>query len=638
MQMSIQNQKNTDASIKNLEVQVGQLAKQVANQQSNSFSANTEANPKEQCKAVVTRSGKEVGLNAKGSDEAKVKPSDRGEEKDEEEMDEEIVVEEEENKSENRENEKKKEVAIKPPPVKTLPYPLKPSKKDKERQFARFLDIFKRLQINIPFPEALEQMPTYAKFMKEILTKKRRFIEEETIELEAGCSAIIQKMLPPKFKDPVSFTLPVTIGSLAVGKALLDLGASINLVPLSMLKKIEELEIKPTRMMADRSIKYPHGVVEDVLVKVDKFLFLVDFVIMEMEEDVEVPLILGRPFMKTARVLIDVDDGKLIMRVQDEEVNFNVFEAMSHPKDIGGCFRVDMLDEVLMSSKKDLHSSSPLEKALIDAFETLNDEEEKEIDECLANLDVLKIPPHEAKMEDLKGENEVTKPKVELKLLPQHLKYVFLEGGTNKPVIISNSLSPSEEEKLIEVLRVNSGAIGWSISYLKGISPSYCMHRIFMEEDFKPVAQPQRRLNPVMKEEVRNEVLKLLDAENIYPISDSAWVSPVQVVLKKGGMIVVRNDKNELIPTQTVTGWRMCIEYRKLNKATFWWVKLSIAFWMAILVITRLWWTLKTKRRPPSLTLLVSMPTERCHLGFVMHQPRFNDACWLFSPTLWRSA
>ena len=182
-----------------------------------------------------------------------------------------------------------------------------------------------------------------------------------------------------------------------------------------------------------------------------------------------------------------------------------------------------MLDEVLMSSKKDLHASPPLEKALIDAFETLNDEEEKEIDEWLANLDALKeIPPHEAKMEDLKGENEVTKPKVELKMLPSHLKYVFLEGGSNKLVIISNSLSPSKEEKLIEVLKVNSGAIAWSISDVKGISPSYCMYRIFMEEDFNLVAQPQRRLNPMMKEEVRNEVLKLLDAGIIYPISDSA--------------------------------------------------------------------------------------------------------------------
>jgi len=227
---------------------VWQLAEQVANQQSNSFSTNTEANPKEQCKVVVTRSDKEVGLNAKGSDETKGKPKDRGECKDDEEIDEEIVVEKEENKSENKEKEKKKEVVTKPPLVKTLPYPLKPSKKDKERQFARFLDIFKRLQINIPFSEALEQIPTYAKFMKEISIKKIRFIEEETIELEAECSAIFQKMLPPKLKDPGSFTLPVTIGSLVVGKTLLDLGANINMMPLSMIKKIEELEIKPTQM------------------------------------------------------------------------------------------------------------------------------------------------------------------------------------------------------------------------------------------------------------------------------------------------------------------------------------------------------------------------------------------------------
>ena len=133
-----------------------------------------------------------------------------------------------------------------------------------------------------------------------------------------GCSAIIQKALPQKSKDPGSFTIPVTIGRLEVGKALLDLGASINLMPLSMLQRIGDLEIKPTRMslqLVDRTIKYPHGVVEDVLVKVDKFMFPTDFVIMDMEEDAEVPLILGRPFMNTAKVLIDVNGGKLTVRV-----------------------------------------------------------------------------------------------------------------------------------------------------------------------------------------------------------------------------------------------------------------------------------------------------------------------------------
>ena len=160
-------------------------------------------------------------------------------------------------------------------------------------------------------------MPVYAKFMKDLLTKKRKF-KEEVVSLEAGCSAIIQKNMPLKSKDPGSFTIPVTIGDLPVGKALLDLGASINLMPLAMLKRIGDLEVKPTKMtlqLADRSLKLPYGVAEDVLVRVDKFLFPVDFVIMDIEEHTEVPLILGRPFMKTAKVIIDVDKGKLKVRV-----------------------------------------------------------------------------------------------------------------------------------------------------------------------------------------------------------------------------------------------------------------------------------------------------------------------------------
>jgi len=120
----------------------------------------------------------------------------------------------------------------------------------------------------------------------------------------------------------------------------------------------------------------------------------------------------------------------------------------------------------------------------------------------------------------------------------------------------------------MRVLRGNEGALGWKISDLKGISPANCMHKIHMEAEYKPVVQPQRKLNPTMKEVVKKEVLKLLDAGMIYPISDSSWVSHVPVVPKKGGMTVMANEKNELIPTRTVTGWRMCIDYRRLNTAT----------------------------------------------------------------------
>ncbi|XP_019423053.1 PREDICTED: uncharacterized protein LOC109332524 [Lupinus angustifolius] len=194
------------------------------------------------------------------------------------------------NEDDIRENSDKKKGGL--PQLKDLHYPKRPSKKYKEGQYIRFLDLFKNLQINIPFMEAMEQMLVYAKFMKDLLTKKRKF-SEETVTLEARCSAIIQKSLPEKTKDPSSFTIPITIGELSVGKALLDLGAIINLMFLSMLKRIEDLNIKPTRMtlqLVDRSVKYPYGVAEDFLMKVDGLVFPMDFVIMGIEEDNEVPL------------------------------------------------------------------------------------------------------------------------------------------------------------------------------------------------------------------------------------------------------------------------------------------------------------------------------------------------------------
>jgi len=199
-------------------------------------------------------------------------------------------------------------------PIVDLPYPHAHSRKNIEGQFIRFYEILKQLEISILSTEGLEQMPTYARFMKDLLTKKRRLKEQGIVELEARCSAIIKKSLSQKSKDPESFTLLVTIGYFIVAKALLDLGASINLMPLSMLKKIGDVKILPTRMtlqLADRSIKYPHGIVEDLLVKVDKFYFPFDFVIMDIEEEVEVPLILRRLFMKIAKIMIDVDEGKL---------------------------------------------------------------------------------------------------------------------------------------------------------------------------------------------------------------------------------------------------------------------------------------------------------------------------------------
>ena len=155
-----------------------------------------------------------------------------------------------------------------------------------------------------------------------------------------------------------------------------------------------------------------------------------------------------------------------------------------------------------------------------------------------------------------------------MKELPRHLKYALLEPKKVKPVIISTALTVLEEQKLMKILRKYKEEIAWLVENLKGISPSICMHKILLEENEKTSIEHQRRLNIVMKEVVRKEVLKWLNACFIYAISDSPWVSPVRMVPKKGGFTLIRNEKNELIPTRIVTGWRVCIDYRKLNTTT----------------------------------------------------------------------
>ncbi|GKE79980.1 hypothetical protein Tco_1549980 [Tanacetum coccineum] len=159
-------------------------------------------------------------------------------------------------------------------------------------------------------------------------------------------------------------------------------------------------------------------------------------------------------------------------------------------------------------------------------------------------------------------------PEVELKDLPRHLEYTFLEGNDKLPVIIAKDLKNEEKAALIKVLKSHKRAIAWKLSDIKGVDPEFCTHKILMEEDYEPTVQSQRRVNPKIHDVIKKEVEKLLDAGLIYPISDSPWVNPVHCVPKKGGMTVVKNDENDLILTRLVTGWRVCIDYKKLNEAT----------------------------------------------------------------------
>ena len=188
-------------------------------------------------------------------------------------------------------------------------------------------------------------MPNYAKFLKEILSKKKKIAEDGIVNLTATCSAVIQRSHPAKMKDPASFTIPCSIGKYEFKKALCDSGASINLMPLSVVHRLSLGELIPTTItlqMADRSMAPPEGVLEDVLVKVGKFIFRVDFVNMKMEEDTQVPILLGRPFLATGAALIDVKKGELTLRVGDEAVHFKLNKSLKQPDvDVEICMAVE---------------------------------------------------------------------------------------------------------------------------------------------------------------------------------------------------------------------------------------------------------------------------------------------------------
>ncbi|XP_022157836.1 uncharacterized protein LOC111024449 [Momordica charantia] len=189
------------------------------------------------------------------------------------------------------------------------------------------------------------EMPTYAKFLKDIITRKKKLGEYETVALTECSSNVFKSKMSPKLKDPGSFTIPCSIGGKDVGRALCDLRASINLMPLSIFKKLEIGKASPTTVtlqLADRSITKPEGKIEDVLVKVDKFIFPADFIILNCEADKDVPIILGRPFLSTGETLIDVKKGELTMHVDDQKVTFNMLDAMKYPDDMEECATISI--------------------------------------------------------------------------------------------------------------------------------------------------------------------------------------------------------------------------------------------------------------------------------------------------------
>ncbi|XP_062118743.1 uncharacterized protein LOC133832413 [Humulus lupulus] len=310
----------------------------------------------------------------------------------------------------------------------------------------------------------------------------------------------LQKKLPQKVKDPRKFTIPCTIGGSSFDKALCDLGASINLMPLSIFKKLGVGEVKPTTItlqLADHSLTYPRGVIEDVLVKVDKFIFPTNFVVLDMEEDHEISIILGRPFLATGRALIDVQGGHLTLRVNNEVVKFNIYQALKQHDNTSTCHRVDSIEVLLEETMRKELCVEPLQHFLNSSITQFDLEKENgefvgdKVAEFLMALSAIPSASGVNVKETLcqAKEGEVEREvvgKQDLKQLPDHLRYEYLGENFTCPMIISSKLSECEIEKLLRVLRKYKSAIGWAISDLKGISPTVCMHKILFEENYKP--------------------------------------------------------------------------------------------------------------------------------------------------------
>ncbi|BBG96883.1 hypothetical protein Prudu_005831 [Prunus dulcis] len=461
-------QQTTQAAISKLEVQLGQIATEIAQREPGKWPSQTVINPKNQeAKAVhVLRSGMIVD-NKVGSD-----------------LSNDVVVVEDEDEEETTamegEQPKTSQSALKvksdsqepnpfqlhkrddkfvpshfhqdryippPPYIPPIPFPGRLKKANQDKAFKEIYDILSKVNINLPLLDVVKQIPAYGKFIKHLMTHKLNFTLSEEVKLNKNVSAVLQRKLPPKLEDPGSFNIPINIGDKTVGRAMLDLGASINVMPYSVYQALGLEGIKKTSIrleLADHSIKYPKGIVEDILVQVNTLILPADFVVMDMEDNPYVdrvdPILLGRPFMATADTIIKVKDGTLSMTVLGETVEFKVFDALSQPSiTLDTCFSIDVVDHEVSSKIVQKKSNDALEAVLTQEEEDLF---ESEFQEVMAALEVFQPypPSFRPPLEPLVSSSTklepsiITPPKLELKPLPNHLKYTYL--GANETLLL----------------------------------------------------------------------------------------------------------------------------------------------------------------------------------------------------------
>nr|GEY37671.1 DNA-directed DNA polymerase [Tanacetum cinerariifolium] len=371
------------------------------------------------------------------------------------------------------------------------------------------------IPINSPLEKVDEQNT------KEILDKEHSNCPGSTAQVQPPVVPI-SILEPDVSRTQPKPTIPYPMD---VFHALADLGASINLIPLSIWKNLSLPELTPTRMtleLADRSITRPKGVAEDVFVKVGKFYFPTDFVVVDFEADPRVPLILGRSFLRIGRALIDVYGEEITLRYNPKSSNPTlVSDSLISESDFSK-------ELIVKSSSPTLTPVGESDFFLEEIKDFLNDDSiptgiensvyDPEGDilflEKLLNEDPFQLLSMDLKLaKESKAKSSVEEPpELELKELPSHLEYAFLEDSNKLPVIIAKDLKDVEKEALINVLNSHKRAIAWKIFDIKGIDPRFCTHKILIEDDYKLAVQSQRRVNPKIHDVIKKEVIKLLNA------------------------------------------------------------------------------------------------------------------------------
>ncbi|XP_021840893.2 uncharacterized protein [Spinacia oleracea] len=333
--------KQSNTHLTMIETQLAQLANTIKeNQVHTSLPPQGQTPPKEMY-SIVTRSGKTIGDGVKSSDVFEPMGKESPwvvESKDDD------IVEDESSVDDMNDALEPTKATLLPLPTPKLPFPQRFARHKLDLQISKFLDVLSKMYVSLSLTEALKQMPRCSSFMRGILSGKRDCEKKETVRLTESCSSQIQSPFPPKLKDPGSFSMPCRIQKLKFDNALCDLGASVSIMPYKIYERLSLGNLSPTPIslqLDDRLVMYPLGRVEDVPLVIGKLTFLVYFVVLDIDEDVHTPIILGRPFLTTAGALIDVQGGVITLKGGDTKASFKLPQGEGCFSKMFSCMKVD---------------------------------------------------------------------------------------------------------------------------------------------------------------------------------------------------------------------------------------------------------------------------------------------------------